>query len=52
MCATIRPKPYDRATTGELNVEALGGSYGRQSSWGDPQPLGSSMTDGLHFQLA
>lgn len=30
-----RPKPYDGGATGELNIEALGGSYGRQSSWGD-----------------
>jgi hypothetical protein len=30
-----RPKPYDRGATGELNIEALGGSYGRQKSWGD-----------------
>jgi len=30
-----RPKPYDSAATGELNIEALTGSYGRQSSWGD-----------------
>ncbi|HZR93052.1 MAG TPA: hypothetical protein VFA44_11685 [Gaiellaceae bacterium] len=30
-----RPKPYDSAATGELNIEALDGSYGRQSSWGD-----------------
>jgi hypothetical protein len=32
-----RPKPYDRAATGVLNVEALGWSHGRQSSWGDRQ---------------
>jgi hypothetical protein len=30
-----RPKPYDSGATGELNVEALGSSYGRQASWGD-----------------
>ena len=30
-----RPKPYDSGATGELNIEALGGSYGRQKSWGD-----------------
>lgn len=30
-----RPKPYDRAASGELNIEALGWSHGRQSSWGD-----------------
>jgi hypothetical protein len=30
-----RPKPYDSAATGELNVAAVGGSYGRPSSWGD-----------------
>jgi hypothetical protein len=30
-----RPKPYDSAATGELNLEALSGSYGRQTSWGD-----------------
>lgn len=30
-----RPKPYDGAATGELNIEALSGSYGRQTSWGD-----------------
>jgi hypothetical protein len=30
-----RPKPYDSGATGELNIEALGGSYGRQASWGD-----------------
>jgi hypothetical protein len=30
-----RPKPYDNGATGELNIEALGISYGRQSSWGD-----------------
>jgi hypothetical protein len=30
-----RPKPYDRAATGELNIETLGWSNGRQSSWGD-----------------
>jgi hypothetical protein len=30
-----RPKAYDSRATGELNVEALGWSDGRQSSWGD-----------------
>ena len=30
-----RPKPYDSGATGELNIEALGWSQGRQSSWGD-----------------
>ncbi|HEY8722235.1 MAG TPA: hypothetical protein VIL92_00075 [Gaiellaceae bacterium] len=30
-----RPKPYDSAATGELNVQALGPSPGRQSSWAD-----------------
>lgn len=30
-----RPKPYDSGATGELNIEALGSSYGRQASWGD-----------------
>ena len=30
-----RPKPYDTGATGELNIEALGSSYGRQASWGD-----------------
>jgi hypothetical protein len=30
-----RPKPYDTGATGELNIEALGWSQGRQSSWGD-----------------
>lgn len=30
-----RPKPYDSEATGELNIEALGGAYGRQKSWGD-----------------
>jgi hypothetical protein len=30
-----RPKPYDSGAMGELNVQALGSSYGRQSSWGD-----------------
>jgi hypothetical protein len=30
-----RPKPYDSGPTGELNIEALGWSKGRQSSWGD-----------------
>ena len=30
-----RPKPYDTGASGELNVEALGWSHGRQSSWGD-----------------
>lgn len=30
-----RPKPYDSGATGELNIEALAGSYGRQKSWGD-----------------
>ena len=27
------PKPYDTGATGEVNVEALGYSSGRQSSW-------------------
>jgi len=35
MQSVDRPKPYDSAATGELNIEALSGSYGRQSSWGD-----------------
>lgn len=30
-----RPKPYDSGATGQLNAQALGSSYGRQSSWGD-----------------
>ena len=30
-----RPKPYDSAATGELNVEALGSASGRQKAWGD-----------------
>ncbi len=30
-----RPKPYDSSATGELNIDALGRTYGRQSSWGD-----------------
>jgi hypothetical protein len=30
-----RPKPYDSGATGELNIEALGWSHGRQGSWGD-----------------
>lgn len=30
-----RPKPYDSAATGELNIQTITGSYGRQSSWGD-----------------
>jgi hypothetical protein len=30
-----RPKPYDSGATSELNIEALGWSHGRQSSWGD-----------------
>ena len=30
-----RPKPYDKAATGELNIEVLDWSNGRQSSWGD-----------------
>ena len=30
-----RPKPYDSAATGELNIEVLGGSHGRQSSFSD-----------------
>jgi hypothetical protein len=30
-----RPKPYDSGAAGELNIEALGSSYGRQASWGD-----------------
>lgn len=30
-----RPKPYDSGATGELNIEALAGSYGRQKSWRD-----------------
>jgi hypothetical protein len=29
-----RPKPYDSGATGELDIEALGWSHGRQSSWG------------------
>jgi hypothetical protein len=32
-----RPKPYDSRATGELNVEALGWSHGRQTKWGDRQ---------------
>jgi len=30
-----RPKPYDNGATGELNIEVLGWSHGRQTSWGD-----------------
>ena len=30
-----RPRPYDSGATGELKVEALGCSTGRQTSWGD-----------------
>jgi hypothetical protein len=30
-----RPKAYDSGATGELNIEALGWSNSRQSSWGD-----------------
>jgi hypothetical protein len=30
-----RPKPYDSGATGELNIEVLGWSHGRQTSWGD-----------------
>ena len=30
-----RPKPSDSGATGELNIEALGWSHGRQASWGD-----------------
>jgi hypothetical protein len=30
-----RPKPYDSGASGELNIEALAGSYGRQKSWAD-----------------
>jgi hypothetical protein len=30
-----RPKAYDSAASGELNIEALSRSYGRQKSWGD-----------------
>lgn len=30
-----RPKPYDSGATGELNIESLGWSHGRQASWGD-----------------
>lgn len=30
-----RPKPYDSGATGQLNAQALGSSFGRQSSWGD-----------------
>jgi hypothetical protein len=30
-----RPKPYDTNATGELNIEVLGWSKDRQSSWGD-----------------
>ena len=30
-----RPKPYDRGATGELNIEALAWTNGRQSRWGD-----------------
>lgn len=30
-----RPKPYDSGATGELNIEALSSSYGRQKTWGD-----------------
>ena len=34
-----RPKPYDAGATGELSIEALGWSRGRQSSWGDRSRL-------------
>jgi hypothetical protein len=30
-----RPKPYDSGATGELNIEVIGWSHGRQTSWGD-----------------
>jgi hypothetical protein len=30
-----KPKPYDSAATGELNVASLEYSHGRQSTWGD-----------------
>jgi hypothetical protein len=30
-----RPKPYDSGATGELNIEVLGWSHGRQTKWGD-----------------
>jgi hypothetical protein len=30
-----RPKPYDNGATGELNIEVLGWSHGRQTNWGD-----------------
>lgn len=30
-----RPKPYDSNATGELNIEVVGWSHGRQTSWGD-----------------
>jgi hypothetical protein len=30
-----RPKPYDSGASGELNIEVLGSSFGRQASWGD-----------------
>ena len=30
-----RPKPYDAGATGELDIEVLGWSKGRQSRWGD-----------------
>jgi hypothetical protein len=32
-----RPKPYDSGATGELNIEVLGWSRGRQTRWGDRQ---------------
>jgi hypothetical protein len=32
-----RPKPYDSGATGELNIEVLGWSHGRQTKWGDRQ---------------
>lgn len=32
-----RPKPYDTGATGELNIEVLGWSHGRQTKWGDRQ---------------
>lgn len=32
-----RPKPYDSGATGELDIEVLGWSHGRQTKWGDRQ---------------
>jgi hypothetical protein len=32
-----RPKPYDSGATGEVNVEIIGWSHGRQTRWGDRQ---------------